>query len=725
VNPIVVPDYQLVEKCGRGAYGDVYVARSLSGSLVALKVIEKTKHSAKEFEGLKYYCSRCGNSPYLIKIFHTGETEEFFYYTMELADNCGSGNKYVASTMAGRLETDRRIPAAEVRLIALNLLEGLATLHEAGLVHRDIKPENVIFVNGVPKLSDIGLVSSVSATFSLGGTMGFIPPERLSASGGGAKSSSDDLYAMGKLIYCVFTGYGPDKFPSIPGDMVLDEDTRRLNEVVLLACSKVGSLRFHSIEKFRQALMTSVSKKRAALNSIWLYRYYWVAGIGVYIVFAVALWMLIEHSNQQGDDERADARVLPLAATGNGSGNAISPSDTMVRIGDGNNTIPYRAIETTSANNVGKNIVPVLPLSSNGTPSSDYSTGDLSGSGQKKLIGAVIPPVISDAEFKAIMATQSDGKFVVNSAPKVNYYLLQKGCQRFPELRAEFSAYLTCITAIEEIMFKQMPDKVAEIKTLARNCFDVMKLPSVLASQLTPEMWKDKKMRSLFCACLIRSENMKIIAIEKRSSLPEAIEWDWYLLSKQLEKRRESKPQTFKNPDGGTATDFDSVLAAYKEMLQKSPPDKLESAQKSAARFLESLRYGITTPEITALIDERIPYDMRLKKEKELSTFIVNNVNDYVQYKYAVNTWSNRALYVPDFDVLHKKITDGINKLQGVKQHREWRRNKEKRIEMLRENEMKHLSNPYVATYLKARSVLQPYLNSNKKSAESENENQD
>jgi len=30
------------------------------------------------------------------------------------------------------------------------------------LIHRDIKPSNVVFVNGAPKLADIGLVIEVS-----------------------------------------------------------------------------------------------------------------------------------------------------------------------------------------------------------------------------------------------------------------------------------------------------------------------------------------------------------------------------------------------------------------------------------------------------------------------------------------------------------------------------------------------------------------------------------
>jgi len=65
----------------------------------------------------------------------------------------------------------------ECLTIGLALATALDHLHRHGLVHRDIKPSNIVFVSGIPKLADIGLVTHVEATLSLVGTEGYLPPE--------------------------------------------------------------------------------------------------------------------------------------------------------------------------------------------------------------------------------------------------------------------------------------------------------------------------------------------------------------------------------------------------------------------------------------------------------------------------------------------------------------------------------------------------------------------
>src|SRR5206468_2532672 len=76
---------------------------------------------------------------------------------------------------------------------SLALTSALAFLHEQGLIHRDIKPSNIIFVQGQPKLADIGLVAGSDETCSFVGTEGFIPPE-------GPGTPAADVYSLGKVL---------------------------------------------------------------------------------------------------------------------------------------------------------------------------------------------------------------------------------------------------------------------------------------------------------------------------------------------------------------------------------------------------------------------------------------------------------------------------------------------------------------------------------------------
>jgi serine/threonine protein kinase len=77
--------------------------------------------------------------------------------------------------------------------IGLALTTALEHLHEHGLVHREINPSNIIFVNGVAKLADIGLVTAMDATVSFVGTSGFLAPE-------GPGTPQADLYSLSKVL---------------------------------------------------------------------------------------------------------------------------------------------------------------------------------------------------------------------------------------------------------------------------------------------------------------------------------------------------------------------------------------------------------------------------------------------------------------------------------------------------------------------------------------------
>ena len=109
--------------------------------------------------------------------------------------------------------------------LGLTLTAALSQLHQQGLVHRDIKPSNIIFVNGTPKLADIGLMARVSDPRSFVGTAGFIPPE-------GPGTSQADLYSLGKVLYEISTGKDRQDFPELPAELIYDRisELQRLGE---------------------------------------------------------------------------------------------------------------------------------------------------------------------------------------------------------------------------------------------------------------------------------------------------------------------------------------------------------------------------------------------------------------------------------------------------------------------------------------------------------------
>ena len=211
----------LVEKCGHGSYGDVWLAEDSIGARVALKIIvNRGSYSERELAGLKNY-KDC-NHPNLLKIRYVEITGEHICCIMDAADDLNRGKgKYLPDTLANRLDKFGRMDGKEIVAMLDGLLNGLEELHKHGLVHRDIKPDNILWVNGRPTLADVGLIA-LDGKGSLVGTPGFMSPKLLS--GKGQADTSDDFYALGKVIYCALTGLPVGEYPSIPENLTISMD---------------------------------------------------------------------------------------------------------------------------------------------------------------------------------------------------------------------------------------------------------------------------------------------------------------------------------------------------------------------------------------------------------------------------------------------------------------------------------------------------------------------
>lgn len=305
----LIRDYELLRRIGKGAYGEVWLARDVLGTYRAVKVVrwrlsENERSYQREFEGLKRFepVSRLYDSQ--VDILHVGrnETGGYFFYVMELADDVTSGqqidpNHYQPRTLRSELERRGRLPLAECAQVGIALTRALEHLHSHGLVHRDVKPDNVIFVNGLPKLADIGLVTGAAATGSIAGTKEYLPPKD-------PGNPTADLYSLGLTLYEMSTGRSLEDYPKLPediGQMAERNELLELNSVFTKAAAYNLRERYQSAREMQKELQTlqageSVLKSRKRRRLMRAAAY---AGAAAVALSLGALWYTASNANAQ------------------------------------------------------------------------------------------------------------------------------------------------------------------------------------------------------------------------------------------------------------------------------------------------------------------------------------------------------------------------------------------------------------------------------------------
>ncbi|HEY5913066.1 MAG TPA: protein kinase [Verrucomicrobiae bacterium] len=289
----VVPEHELLRPIASGAYGQVWLACNRLGAYRAVKIVHRVNFDherpfEREFAGIKAFEPVSRSHEGLVDLLQVGrdDTAGYFYYVMELADDarargsdgvseCWSDEKtgpsqpcstpvhpfsglplrdlnaYHPRTLAADLKLRGRIPLEECIRIGLSLTEALAHLHGQGLVHRDVKPSNIIFVGGMPKLADVGLVAGVGEARSFVGTEGFIPPE-------GPGTPQADIYSLGIVLYELSTGKSHQEFPEPPPDLAAWPDHSRwleFNAILLKACQADWRERYRTAQQMRDELV--------------------------------------------------------------------------------------------------------------------------------------------------------------------------------------------------------------------------------------------------------------------------------------------------------------------------------------------------------------------------------------------------------------------------------------------------------------------------------------
>ena len=257
-----IPDYELVIEIARGSYGQVWLARNVLGTWRAVKIVQRSlfedsRPYQREFNGIRHYEALSRGHDGLIDVLHVGRNEDegYFYYVMELADDQIVGQRiqtadYTPRTLQSEMNARGPLPAEECIDLGAQLADALDYLHQRNLVHRDIKPSNIVFINGQPKLADIGLVAGSGMSSFSTGTLGFLPSE-------GTGGRAADVYALGKVLYEISTGKDRNAFPDLPASargLSGREKLMQLNPLLLRACTSDDGERFESAGDFANAL---------------------------------------------------------------------------------------------------------------------------------------------------------------------------------------------------------------------------------------------------------------------------------------------------------------------------------------------------------------------------------------------------------------------------------------------------------------------------------------
>lgn len=246
-------DFTFLLNCGRGGFGHVWLVRDMTGMILALKTISRKQHESfrKELAGLSLFRQNIRNFKNLVQIHHVGQTADFFFYTMDAAYSLVR-DRYIPLTLENLFNFCHFSPSDSVDIIK-SLLDGVRELHTHSLSHRDIKPGNVIFIDGLPKLCDMGLVSPNDKKDSAG-TDEFMPPDFAEIPDPEAGMSCD-LYALGRLLYGLLANDGfLSNYPVLSREVLEDPLGKKLNLVFNIACAPSHAERFRTAHEFTRTL---------------------------------------------------------------------------------------------------------------------------------------------------------------------------------------------------------------------------------------------------------------------------------------------------------------------------------------------------------------------------------------------------------------------------------------------------------------------------------------
>jgi serine/threonine protein kinase len=213
-DPERIGSYAIIGRLGAGAMGQVFLARSTAGRLVAVKTIRV--ELAEEAGFRARFAREVAAASRVSGVFTAAVIE-----AAPDADLPWVATAYVpAPSLSALVKRAGPLPVPAVRWLAAGCGEALQSIHGAGLLHRDVKPSNVLVAADGPRVIDFGVARAaervqLTTTRGAAGTPAYMAPEQ--ARDATQASPASDVFSLGATLVYAATGH-----PPYQGETVMD-----------------------------------------------------------------------------------------------------------------------------------------------------------------------------------------------------------------------------------------------------------------------------------------------------------------------------------------------------------------------------------------------------------------------------------------------------------------------------------------------------------------------
>lgn len=315
--PLLNNRYLLEKRLGRGAMGQVYLARD--ENLVTRRVAVKTvrpdflnNEEMQEGEAIARFEREARTAasirhPNVVDVTDFGKSPEgVFYLVMEYVQG---------ETLHHLLRREGTLSVPRTLTLLRQIAAGVEAAHDEGILHRDLKPANIFIMqqrkktgtvvgDGFVKVGDFGLAKIVSQAVAesdahsgsgpqsrgIIGTPEYMAPEQMQS--GAMLDARADVYALGTIAYHMLGGR-----PPFSGDLAQLIMQKMMNQPPALS-----TLRSDIQPEVEQVVMHALEKDPVARSQ------------------SVAEWLEeMEQAAGQGaeeEDDEGDSRVVVMAPVG-------------------------------------------------------------------------------------------------------------------------------------------------------------------------------------------------------------------------------------------------------------------------------------------------------------------------------------------------------------------------------------------------------------------------